>query len=305
MSEPLTPWHEGPPTRDAAEQRAAEVVQQTHALGPRPIDLAAGWDQVLARATTPRPSTPMLVLAGALSVLVGVAGTVLFLRSRVPDVVASSGTQWERSTDGAVQLLQGRLQTSRATSLRVESPQVTILARECRFAAEVITEGTRVTVFEGTAAVRGGDGVERTLGPGEVALWPAAAVISPALALHEEPTPGVACSDTACFERTARGDGLEAEVALFELGRQQALSGQPVRALTLWRESLARFPGGVFEPEVRLSLLVTLAQQRRFPEALDAAREFEAQQGDDPRLDEVRALRRELEWLTTRRRPAP
>jgi hypothetical protein len=31
------------------------------------------------------------------------------------------------------------------------------------------------------------------------------------------------------------------------------------------------------------------------------AREFEAQQPDDPRLDDVRALRRQLEWLTTRR----
>jgi hypothetical protein len=57
----------------------------------------------------------------------------------------------------------------------------------------------------------------------------------------------------------------------------------------------------VFDPEVRLSLLVTLTQQRQLPEALEVAREFEAQQPDDPRLDDVRALRRQLEWLTTRR----
>ena len=152
--------------------------------------------------------------------------------------------------------------------------------------------------------VRGADGVQRTLGPGEVGLWPSAPVISPALALHSEPTPGVACADVACFEQTARGSGLDAEVALFELGRQQARAGEAVRAITFWRESLARFPGGVFEPEVRLSLLVTLTQQRRFAEALEAAREFEAQQAEDPRVDEVLALRVQLEWLTSRR-PTP
>jgi hypothetical protein len=63
------------------------------------------------------------------------------------------------------------------------------------------------------------------------------------------------------------------------------------RAVALWRESLTRFPGGVFDPEVGLSLLVTLTQQRQPPLALEVAREFEAQQPDDPRLDDVRALR--------------
>jgi hypothetical protein len=299
MSEPLTPWRDGVRSPDAHEQRAAQVVQQTHELGPRPVDLGAGWDQVLSRATARRTSPMTLVLAGALSMLVGVWATGALLKTREPDVVAATGTQWERRTDGAVQLQAGRLQTSRATTVRVESPQVTISALACRFAAEVISEGTRVTVYEGTAVVRSGDGVERTLGPGESALWPAAPVISPALSVQS--APNVTCTDVACFERLARGDGLDAEVALFELGRQRAQAGDVARAVALWRESLTRFPGGVFDPEVRLSLLVTLTRQRQLGEALEAAREFEARQPDDPRLDDVRALRRQLEWLTTRR----
>jgi len=163
MSEPLIPWRDGATSPDAHEQRAAEVVQQTHALGPRPVDLGAGWDQVLSRATARRTSPTTLVLAGAVSMLVGVLATGALLKSREPDVVAATGTQWERRTDGAVQLQAGRLQTSRATTVRVESPQVTISALACRFAAEVITDGTRVSVYEGTAVVRSGDGVERLL----------------------------------------------------------------------------------------------------------------------------------------------
>lgn len=301
MSEPLTPWRDGASAADAHEQRAVQIVQQTHALGPRPLDLGTGWDQVLSRATARRTSPTTLVLAGAVSMLAGVLATGALIKARAPDVVAGTGTQWERRTDGAVQLQAGRLQTSRATTVRVESPQVTISALACRFAAEVINEGTRVTVYEGTAVVRSGDGVERTLRPGESALWPAAPVISPALSVQREPPPNVPCTEVSCFERLARGDGLDAEVALFELGRQRAQAGDAVRALALWRESLFRFPGGVFEPEVRLSVLVTLTQQRQLREALDAARDFEAQQPDDPRVDDVRALRRQLEWLTTRR----
>lgn len=302
MSEPLVPWRDAPPeTGDALEQRAAALVQQAHALGPRPVELSAGWDAVLLRATSRRSSRSSLVLAGLVSMLVGVVATSAVLRAREPVVRASSGTQWAQRTDGAVQLQAGRVEMTRPTSVRIESPQVTIWARECRFAAEVITEGTRVTVFEGTALVRSGAGDERTLGPGEEALWPAAPVISPALALHAEPTPGLPCSDAACMQRTAGGAGLEAELALFELGRQQALAGEAEQALLTWRRSLTRFPGGVFEPEVRLSLLVTLTQARRFGEAVEVARAFEAGQPGDPRLDDVRALRQQLEWLTTAR----
>lgn len=287
-----TPWREG--TGEADQQRAAELVARTHEIVPRPMDVGSGWDGVLKRATKPRTSGRLLIFAGALAMLIGVVGTAGFLRSREPVVVAAQGTQWEKRDDGAVQLQSGRIQTARAVTLRVESPQVTMLAREARFAAEVITEGTRVSVFEGTVVVRSGQGVERTMGAGETELWPATPVI-PATLTVAEPAP-TKCTDTECFERSAAGDGVEAEVALFELARRQ-----PSRSVELWRSSLARFPGGVFEPEVRLSLLVALTRERKFAEAVEEARLFEQEQGEDPRAEEVRALRKQLEWLTTKR----
>lgn len=296
--QPLTPWRDGHADDD---RRAAELVQRAHEINPRPMDVGAGWDAVLKRATKPRTSGRLLLFAGALAMLAGVVGTATVLRSREPVVVAAQGTQWEKRDDGAVQLQVGRIQTPRAVTMRVESPQVTLLARECRFAAEVIAEspgaeaGTRITIYEGSAVVRSGQGVERTLSAGESVLWPATPVIPAALAPTTAPR-ATACTDTDCLERAVKGEGVEAEVALFELARRQ-----PQRSIELWRASLERFPDGVFEPEVRLRLLVTLTEQRKFAAALDEARAFERDQSEDPRVEEVRALRRQLEWLTTRR----
>lgn len=300
MSEPQRPWREGvPKASDESVRRAAEVVASTHRIEPRPVELSAGWNGVLQRVTRSGPSTVTLVLGGLVAASIGVVVTVAVMRARAPaaTVVASSGTQWARQQDGAVQLQRGQLKTVRRVSLRLESPQVSVVATDCSFAAEVIAEGTRVAVFEGTAVVRSGEGVERTLAAGESALWPATPEIAPSLSAGR---PGAvvdaSCSDVACFEQAARGDDLKAEVALFELARRQ-----PDRAVEHWRRSLERFPDGVFVPEVRLALMVALTRQGRFAEALDQARSFEASAPDDPRVDDVRRLRRQLEWLGHRR----
>lgn len=88
---------------------------------------------------------------------------------------------------------------------------------------------------------------------------------------------------------------------LFELGRLQANSGDGASAVETWRASLSRFPEGVFVPEARLALLVALTQQRRFDEAISVAKEFESAAADDPRREEVEALRKQLEWRTRQR----
>lgn len=140
---------------------------------------------------------------------------------------------------------------------------------------------------------------------GETVLWAAVPSIPPTL---EAPAaPPRTCADVspgdsaACLQRTAKGEGLEAEVALFELGRFQARAGQADAAVRSWRSSLTRFPAGIFGPEVRLALVVTLTQQRRFSDALTVAREFEVAYADDPRREDVVALRRQLEWLARQR----
>ena len=190
--------------------------------------------------------------------------------------------------------------------MNLESPQVSIIARACRFAAEVVTEGTRVTVFEGEAVVRSGEGEERVLHAGQSALWPALPAIPRALETPEA-APSQTCADVEptqrgdCLDTAAKGDGLEAQVALFELGRMQARAGNADGAVQSWRASLSRFPEGVFGPEARLALLVTLTQQRRFNEALTVAREFEAAFADDPRSEDVSALKRQLEWRARQR----
>lgn len=294
MSEPLQHWREGvSPTADASTRRAAALVEQTAAITPRPVELANGWERVLGSATRPQPSGLVLALCGLAAALAGVLATASVMKSRTsPVVVATSGTQWRPERDGAVQLQRGRVQTVRRVSLRLESPQVSLVAKECSFAAEVISEGTRVTVFEGEAVVRGAEGTERVVKAGESVLWPAAPMVAASLTAQVPASPEATCSDAPCLEAIARGDNLRAEVALFELARRQ-----PERSVDWLRASLARFPEGVLVPEVRLALLAELVKQRRFAEALETARAFEASASEDPRVDDVRALRRQLEWF--------
>lgn len=295
MSEPLQPWRDGGPA-DEDTRRAAELVSQASAIHPRPVELSSGWEAVLERATRRRPSALMLLAVGVAAALVGVVATAAVLRSRAPRVVAVAGTRWAPERDGVVQLQRGKVQTVRRVSLRLESPQVSIVARECSFAAEVITEGTRVTVFEGEAVVRSGEGVERTLVAGESALWPATPVLASSLTPSVPPASDPACAEPGCLEAAAAGDDLRAEVALVELARQQ-----PERAVAVLSDSLRRFPDGVFVPEVRLGLMAALVKQQRFAEALEVTRAFEAAEPDDPRVEDVRALRRQLEWLVRAR----
>jgi hypothetical protein len=141
--------------------------------------------------------------------------------------------------------------------------------------------------------VRSGEGVERTLRTGESGFWPSMPVIPSGLA------PERGASNVA--PPSESDGGLTAEVSLFALGRAQAAAGNRALAIETWRSSLVKYPGGVFVPEIRLGILVALTQEKRFGEALAEADGFERTQPEDPRLDEVRALRKQLMWLTTKR----
>ncbi|MFZ5439067.1 MAG: hypothetical protein ACOZQL_03615 [Myxococcota bacterium] len=297
MSQAPLPWNRSP---DAApEERAAvEAVKQASAIAPRPVELARTWDQVLERATRPaRPSWRTFLTAVAAGVLLVLAGRGL--RPTPQQVLlAAPDARWEQRLDGGVQLTRGRLQTTKAAPVALETPQVSVLTSSARFAAEVLVEGTLVTVFEGEVLVRSGAD-ERVLRAGETALWRAAPEIPASLEAHAaEPLAscsGAASGQRVCLERLAEGDSLTAEVAAFELGRLAARGGDEVRALEQWHGSLARWPDGVFAPEVRLALLRTLTHARRFAEAAEVAAAFEQRHPDDPRVPEVRRLREDLE----------
>jgi hypothetical protein len=303
MTGPVRPWREEGGAAIDGERRAAELVKQVAEVPARAMDVARGWDSVLERATQPRPGPWLLA---ALAVLVAVVGSVALHRRSEPSVVASSGAKWETRIDGSVQLQVGRVQTSRPVDLRLETPHVSILARSCVFAAEVAADGTRVTVSEGEAWVKAGSDAEQVLRAGESRLWPATPPI-PALLDQPPPAPSPWCADlepgrrSECLSGVAQGNGLEAQVALFELARLQVGAGEGGAAVETWRTSLARFPQGVLAPEARLAVLVALTQQRRFDEAVQAAREFEQTSADDPRRPDVTALRRQLEWLARER----
>ncbi len=305
MREPtVTPWKEG--GADEAHLRAAKLVAQVAELPPKPVS-AAPFDGALAVATRRSSRLVPALVAAAAAAMVAVVGVVAWQRAHplgITEVlVASNGARWSTPAPGSLRLDSGRLELTHALRhpVKLQTPQVTIEAREARFAAEVTGQGTSVTLFEGALVVKSGD-ASVSLAPGETRSWAATPAISPSLVPPAEAASAVeSCSGAnesgreACLEREASGSGLSAEAALYELGLYRARAGRVDQAVAAWDESLRRFPDGVLAPEAHLSMLVQLTQGRRFARATSVAKDFEARFPDDPRRAEVAALRAQLE----------
>jgi hypothetical protein len=296
-------WSEA---KDEAGLKASRLVGLAAAIEPAPVDLSK-WEDVV-QATKQRRDW-RLVPAFAASLAAGIV-LVLWLKpapnpvvapaAEAPVLVASANASWQQQPSGVVRLDSGRLSVQRATSGRVvlETPHATLDATRARFLAEVTAGGTTVIVQEGEVVLRSKTET-RVVKAGETLVWPPTPSIP-------EPLSAVASSSTSvcdevtgsrldCLRVEAKGDGLTAQAALYELGVLELKQGNASDALAAWTTSLARFPEGVLHPEVRLALLVELTRERRFTEALVVARAFESACAADPRVTDVQSLRRSLE----------
>ena len=303
MSQPSR-WHD-----EANPNPQRRLVALAAAVPAIPVDLHT-WDDVLARSAITR-STPRLLPSFVLS---AIAGLTLVLLTRAvfspppaqttapsPVLMASETTRWRQGSDGVVVLEVGRLAlpTPSAQWVRVKTPHVSIEAQRSRFLAEVVVNGTVISVEEGEVVVRMG-GQERRLRAGDTLTWPPAPDLPNNLLVRPIE---LGCSEVggdarrACLTAEARGDDLAAQAALSDLGALELRAGHPAAARAAWLESLERFGDGVLHPEVRLALLVEQVRARDFGAALQTARDFEVRCADDARVDDVRKLRIALEAL--------
>jgi hypothetical protein len=95
-----------------------------------------------------------------------------------------------------------------------------------------------------------------------------------------------------CFAERARGSGLGAEMALYELGRlRRNVLGDPSGALQALEQHMARFPSGSLRREVEMSHLELLVQVGRSGEALDRSRAMLASRAGGERARELYLLR--------------
>jgi hypothetical protein len=296
MSQSPLRWSEQP---DAAPAR--RWVARTAEIAPRPVELEAGWRAVLAGAARPQRDW-RLVPALLLSMTVGALGVLaVWPKLRPPPVFqvqAAEDARWHVE-GGEVVIDTGHavFQGGSAEALKVATPHLHLEVLNGRVAADVARARTVLWVQEGDVVVRTADG-QRRLKAGASLSWPPAADISerltPAPAAHpvceKSPPEGL----LSCLELESRGTSLRAEEALYELGLLHAQRGEPGQAIDTWRGSLERFPEGVLHPEVRLALMVALAQEQRAAEAVDVAESFERLCADDPRVVEVVRLRRSL-----------
>jgi TolA-binding protein len=220
-------------------------------------------------------------------------------------VAVASGAVWSSPSPAALKLDLGRVEVRpHAEPYTVTTPEVTLSSTNARYAADVTEAGTTVRVFEGDVEVFNGRervtlsaGEERTFraGPAPSALDVVPpAVSSPACARYSLE------QRVACLSKEGGGVGLRAQAALYEAAYLQAKAGRAAGAELTLRESLRRFPHGVLHPEVRMALIKALVAQGRLGEAGDVGRDFLFECEGDPRVSEVEAFLRTLDWLESR-----
>lgn len=299
MSEPGR-WSD---SEEPSAQQAARLFALAASTPAAQVDLR-GWDDVVRAASSRRdwrlvPAFGASLVAGALLVVALRPSPPAAPAKEAPVLVASANALWATQPSGVVRLEAGRLSVQRATSARVvlQTPHATIEASGARFLAEVTAGGTTLVVEEGEAVLRARD-TTRQVRAGETLVWPPAPTIPAPLTTSTAPASTVCADPTVsrldCLRAEAKGEGLTAQAALYELGVFEAKRGNRDDALAAWTASLSRFPDGVLHPEVRLALLVELVQARRFTEAAAVAQGFEAACADDPRVGDVRRLRESL-----------
>lgn len=176
-----------------------------------------------------------------------------------------------------VRLDRGRLEVRpRAGATRtVVTPQATFVVQQAAAWLEVTPAGTVLSVESGevvwrtrtrSGTVRAGE--QATIGEDS------APVVPPV----PRPTPG-----------------LSAETALYEEAMRAHDAGKKDEALRLFRDHRARFPDGIFAPEVSIGLMLELQSAGQTRAAADEARAFSARFAADPRAESIRHWGERLE----------
>jgi TolA-binding protein len=98
----------------------------------------------------------------------------------------------------------------------------------------------------------------------------------------------------ACYEDLARGSGLLAQTALYELANLRRDGGDPTGALATLRSYGVRFPNGALATEVELSMIELLVKSNQHREALERSAALLARQPNLERSSDLRVLRGNL-----------
>ncbi|MBL8949687.1 MAG: tetratricopeptide repeat protein [Myxococcaceae bacterium] len=268
------------------------------------------WRRAQATAQGPSPVRQVAVFALATAAGIGAVLTVApLVRAPAPARVVAApvetriepgpGAEWSR--DGrAITLARGRLRVTSPVKVTVTTPLATLEAKGARFTLDVAAQHVVISAEMGELLVRSQLTGERVVRAGErlvveAQIDAAARVLPAALLRAPEPTgPRSACgAELDCLTRTAKGDTLAAQLALFDLGLAASLRGDREQATQLWRQYLTRFPDGALAPEVSGALIRALVVADPV-EALAQAERYHARFGAEPSAGGVELLRAHL-----------
>lgn len=260
------------------------------------------WRRVQASAAGPSSARQAVAFVAAAAVGVLLVVTVMPRRGAPPApqtrIEAVAGARWSREGRD-VRLEAGRLRIDAPGPLVARTPFGDVASQGGRFQLEVAAQHLEViaetgalevsTQLKGARVVNAGGAlvVRRQVAP--AAREVPATLLEPAAV-----TPRSACGgESACLERTAKGNTLAAQLALFDLALEAQRGGERDRAVAAWRQYLARFPDGVLAPEVSGAVVRALVNVE--PEAaLAEAERYHERFGSEPSAGGVELLRAHL-----------
>ena len=180
-----------------------------------------------------------------------------------------------------------------------QSAQLEVAAQNSTVLFDVSAAGTSVWVESGSVEVRPVSGTPRTVSAGESLFIPSAEAA--ALALESMPAEVEGCTaargTTAwreCLQAQARGHGLTAETALFELSVEAQARRDFAAAEKQLRSYQQRFAQGAFAPEVSMALMRGLRDAGSTAAARAEAQRYLADFGAEPRAADVRRFLEQL-----------
>lgn len=216
-------------------------------------------------------------------------------RLRREGVKADAQAELEWRGDGLA-IDRGAVRVKRASEpLAIATPHVSVTLTRATALFDVTPSATRVRVIEGEVVWRTPAG-ERVFPAGSTLEAPRR---TPAFALplrggEVEGCSGSGGAQRACLERLAPGSGLQAQLALYQLGADAHAAGDEQTAARHFSSYLERFAAGALAPEASIGLMLSLDGAGDLGGAAREADRFLARFASDPQAAAVREWRKSL-----------
>lgn len=253
----------------------------------------AVWRASLARAER-GPRLRKQLFAFAVACAVGIIATLSLLspaaRLRREGVQKTDAQAQVHFSGASLVIDRGPVRVKRSgEALTVATAHLSVQLVHATVLFDVTASSTRARVIEGEVMWR-----DRAFIAGTVLEAPPRKAPAFALPVHRAALEGCSGSQHTCLEQLAPGKGLQAQLALYQLGAEAHAAGDEATAARHFTSYLQRFANGVLAPEASIGLMLSLDGAGDVDGAAREADRFLERFASDAQAPAVREWRKSL-----------